>query len=323
MELIRTTADIRKWANVIASFKPESLDHAANNVRNLVIDILGNTEYTNLASAYGSNTDTTSAEQKNLLPFAQRALVCLAMSRHFSSGLTEVSDAGIHISQSKDRKNIPADLRKENMRDYLRNGYDALQELLIFLHASGSTYTHWIASNECKKRLSLFCNNAKEFSQYYNIDNNFIVFDAIRDSIADVEAKFIEPILGATLTTSLRASVLARNLNANQKLLITKINSASAPLSIVDAIPNHLSKFTEWGIIQNADSVILKVDSFGVSSDSAISLRINAANKKGHAALYRLRQFLEDNASTYPDYVPLSFTKVELNKKTNKTFRAL
>lgn len=323
MELVRTTADIKKYANVLASFKPETLENSANDVRELVIDILGITEYTNLVAAYGGSTDTTTNAQKALLPYAQRALICLAMSEHYSSGLTEVSDAGIHLSTSKDRKNIPADLRKENMRKYLRKGYDALQSMLIFLHGSGNTYTHWIASEQRKTRLSLFVNNAIAFSKGYNIDNNFIVFDAMRDSIASVEQKYIEPILGKNLTTSLRASILARTPTDNQKLLIDKIIMALAPLAIVDAIPNHLSKFTENGIIQNADSVILKVDSFGTPTDSAISLRISAAQSKGHIALNQLQSYLEENAAIYTEYVPIGSNKVVINKKSNKTFRAI
>jgi hypothetical protein len=323
MDLVRNIADIKKWANTNATFSPATLEPAANQVKGYLIDIMGINEYNELVSAYGGNTDNTTNAQKALLPYAQRALVSLAMMEHFTSGLAEVSDSGAHLSQSKDRKGLPSDLRKEIQKSYQDKGFEALEQLLLFLQSSPSnTYPGWEASPEKAEHLRLFINSAKDFDRYYDIGKNFRLFLALRSTILDVESKYILPILGRQLFNQLKTAILNRNTSPQQKELIQTIQAAVAPMAIYHGIPKHADKFTDAGLIQNAQSMNYKVDIYEPSNPSIISLRIRDAEKQGMSAMNALEKFLRDNAANYPLYEVVSSPMESINAKDKKTFIA-
>jgi hypothetical protein len=324
MDLIRDISDIQRWAAVSVNFRPESLAPAAASARDKVTDILGSAEFFALSTAYGGATDTTTANQKMLLPFAQKALVLLALEEFFTTGLAEISNAGAHLSQSKDRRGLPADLRKEQQKRYRDNGYAALQQLLRFLHSSlPGQFPLWENSPEKAEHLSLFCNTASDFQQHYDIDQHFLLFLKLRPAIREVEQSYIEPILGPDLSLALREQIQVRQLTAADKRLLLRIRAALAPMAILHAIPKNADTFTTLGFLQHTTSHNYLPEMYLPSDKSIISLRIKDAERQGFKALHDLENFLQVNAESYPLYTPPVPPAQGLNSPDKKIFTIL
>lgn len=324
MELIRDISDILKWAKVSVNLESEVLIPSANEARDKVIDILGLQEYQSLVTAYGGETDTTTADQKALLPYVQKSLVNLTLEEYFTTGLSEISNAGAHLSQSKDRKGLPPELRKEQQKRYHDNGYAALQQLLQFLHSSPTDkYMLWRASEEKEEYLSLFCNTAKEFSKYYDISNNFYLFLKLRPSIRDVEKNYVIPTLGEELSAEIKAQIQNRNLSPNNKALLQVIHAALAPLTIFHGLPKNSDTFSEVGLLQHASSLNFKPEITQPSIPELISLRLRDAEKMGYKNIQDLRSYLIKKATLYPLFQVPEESNIQLNSKEKSIFTML
>ena len=323
MILAATTPEIKKWISVTTNFDAENLDPPSLAVKKFIVDILGDDEFNLLVTNYDSNALT--AEQEALLPYVQNAYVNLAMHHYIGNGgQLEISNAGVNINVTVDKKTAWEWQIKEHKAGLKTTGFNAIEELLYFLWSSpAGTYLLWRASAQKNKHLNLFCNSAKQFSEAYNIKENYALFRELKDTIAFVEMQYIVPVIQTAVANDLHNKIKNFSTSAIEDKLIEKITAALANKTIVHAIPKLASVFDELGIFENFTSMNMSVNSTNPVRDTGLSLRIREADKVGEKYLVDLARFIKDNALSFPLYVPDTSTPVQINTIENGFYTIL
>lgn len=323
MKICKTTDEIKLYAEVNATFESANLLPAEIKVVHIVKDILSDAEYDNLLLNYTNNTLT--AEQNKLLPYVQDAMVCLCMIKYVGAcGQAEISNAGIHLNLSKDRKTAFQWQIVDIKKHFKTEGYKALENLLHFLWKSGNTeYLLWQASDNKKEYLKYFVNDSIQFSKGYNIHGNFAFFLYLRDSIEFTEEQYIEPIIGQDLFNEIKSQILSNSVSPTNAIILKWIQKAVAYKTIYHAIPKLMNYVDEFGIQESFLSLALTTESSQPSRNEFVSYQLNEAEKNGESYLHKIRNHLIKNASTYPLYTIPTQTNLSINKKDSGFFTVL
>jgi len=312
MILASTTAEIKKWVSVSNNFEPENLIPSANEVKKYIIDIIGDVMFNELIFNY---PNALTPEQTEIFPIIQKSFVNLAMWHYADNGgQLEISQAGFHINTSKDRKTAFEWQINQVKRGFKLNGFNALQELLLFLWKSNPTsYLLWRGSANKDEHLQFFCNDAIAFSRGYNIQKNYLLFCELKDTITFVEQQYIIPVIQEVVAIDLKSKIKTLSLNGIESLLIDKINLALASMVIYHAIPKLANIFSEHGVFEKFSSMNITADASNPARDTTLSLRLREANNTGEKYLVQLGRFMLNNADEFPLYEPPTENNTSIN----------
>lgn len=172
---------------------------------------LGETTWADLVDAVENNTAT--ADELALLPYVRRPLALLTMYEYTKIGSVQFSEAGMFRTESEDMgMKSPYKYQENEYKNYMRrNGYEALELLLLFLDDRADTYTAWAAEVMPGHR-SLMINYARDFRAVYGKYVDRFTFEVIRPIIQDIETFAIRSTLGDTQYERLKAGILADDL---------------------------------------------------------------------------------------------------------------
>lgn len=322
MRIASTIAEIKKIIVVNANFKPTLLEPGELDAQEYIIQILGRDEFDALQTAYTANT--LSANQQKLLPYVQQAMVCLAMLLSGDELQLEISNTGFQINVSTERKTAFQWQIIAIKKRYKARAFKALQNLLVFLHKSTSTdFPLWYASDERKDFLQYFINDANAFSRGYNIQNNFSFFLFLRETMNDVEYKYIQPILGKALFDEIKTQILGNTISNANKEILKLIYPAVAWKTIHHAIPKLIGYTDEFGIQEDFISTTIDVKNATEFGNDIISLKIRTTDNEGETYLNRLNDYLIANATTYPLFVAPTESEVTVNKQERGFYAVL
>lgn len=301
MRIAKTTQEIKLYTEVNANFFPENLLPSELLAQKFVRDVVGNSLYDTILEHYTNNTLTIPEQQ--LFPFIQNVMVNFTMIFFCDAGQLEISNAGLQLNLSKERKTgfqwQILDLKKH----YKRKAFSALESLLNFLYNSLSTdYPTWHNSDNKKKYCSDFFLDATQFSSFYNIHNDFAFFLQLKPHLVYAGDDCILPILGDALSEDIKTKILNNNLSSNEKILLKYIQKALAYKTIAIAIPQLISHLDEFGISENYFSSSQTINASEPARNEFVSLLLRDCDKKGDTYLYKLRSYLNNNAETFPLY---------------------
>jgi Family of unknown function (DUF6712) len=330
MALFNTTSEIKNHLSINLNTKFENLKPVLNRVEEKYIqDILGDTEYTSLESAYQSLS--LSAEQTKLLEKCQDALANLTYLYYASTADINVSDIGFTV-QSTEQLAPASQWRVENFKsDIARDGYNGLEVLLKFLWANDTDYPDWKASTNNKEYRQFFINTATEFTRYYNIGRYFQLFTELRSTIRHMERLYIRPVISEAYFDELKAEILADTVSADNDLILDEfIKPALANLSIAHGAKGLAIDITSAGIFEHSKSDRGNIMVTTSASGGRLASALTEANILGKTYLNRLRKYLNENASAskYATYfnsdkyvAPVEDTHDPYDVSTSKTFK--
>lgn len=301
MALIDSQAIIARYVPVNKEFDPAVIAGSLVIARDLVIDILSPELYYLLEAQYDANN--LSAEQEELLPYVEEALVRLAIHDYSKDGQLLISNSGFHSAASDKRKTAWQWQINDTRTNLKFHGYQALQKLLRYLWASGNTFNEWLTSFNRVKYRSRFINEAEDFSQFYNINNNFCLFYNMRDSISYVEMHAIRPILCDDQYVQLKEQILNDSLTAANQVLLNYIKHTVANMAVAHAIPRLSALMSEAGIVEAFSSERQTLSASAAAREKVLSLMIRSAENAGYASRKNLEHFLRANAANYPLYI--------------------
>ena len=169
--IFKTTDDLKKYFSLTSGFTFENFKpFLASSLEDGLHQWLSKTQYTNLDTAYVGNTLTT--DQQNLLPYAQRSLVHLAMYKYSFLADKTIGVNGINVNTDDDNKMI-AQWRMEDLREYCLSEYDiALEQMLKFLETNKSIYIYWASSTSYTIYKECFINTNEAFNSHFKIAIN-------------------------------------------------------------------------------------------------------------------------------------------------------
>lgn len=311
--LLKTTEEIRQYCTAIGT----STDFTAlvpairQAEQEYIIPAMSAAQYAVIESAY--QAETIAGKNLQLLQFAQASLCYfVAWFQSTTNGIILTDGGNMEPTPSN---TTPARIAmiEASQEQFFQTANVNLDAMLAFMEANKSDFTQWTASEAYTLSKELFINSTAEYeSTGLRINKSRAIFMSIRPFISEVEQFTIRPILGKTLFDGLKARILDGTSTTSDKNLIKQISKALAYLSMLEALPTMNVKVTTNGlqISQSNNSVTQK----SLAKDNAKSQFYEQIHKTGSANLTRLREFLEENAADYPDYVTVA-TQMAAGKK--------
>ncbi|WP_201980356.1 DUF6712 family protein [Hymenobacter rubidus] len=237
--------------------------------------------------------------------YLQSGLVNLALAENLPLAQVQVSDSGVHISSTGDKKTAFQWQVNELRAAWVRKGFNFLERALDVLdqHLDDASVATWATSEAGTRSHQYFVNTAAQFSAHYNIGRSRLVYLALLPTLAKVERFSLEPVLGLDFYLELKEQVKDRDVTVdNQQLLDLFVRPALTNLTVAKAVP-------EIGLSLNGSALELNVyrfdDTERQQSDSRpgaplvdlLQQKVRAAVEDGHVYLQRLRAYLNANAS--------------------------
>lgn len=324
MEIVNSTEIIKKYFPINQDFTIGNLDGSLITA----VDKLSKFIPIELIEELNVDANTLSANQLKLLPYIQEPLVRLALLDYLDKGQMEISDAGAHVSKSE-RRGTPWEWQIDQTKTNLKfNGYNAIQKALTYLRSGeGDVFDFWTNSVQKINYGSNLINNADEFSEIYNIGNNFLLFVNIQPMLTAVQNVTISPIISTAQMDELRSQILNRSVTPENEILINLIKPVIVFNALISAIPRLSALFTEAGVIESYKSERQTIRATATTRDSIVSLLIRDLEENALKSKSLLEAFIVANASDYPIYessssfiTPEDVADVKINSAESKTF---
>jgi hypothetical protein len=269
------------------------LDSAA---RDYVQPYLSIAQWNKLVTDFEDNVDTDA--HNDLLKKARVALIHFAYLLYTDDGEMQISDRGFTRIEADDEKTAYSGQIEKFKRARLRDGWNAIEDMLRLLQAGKATYTLWAASDEYKDIKNFFIWTTAQYRKYRAI-KNLGVLDGLEGCALHIQDGIIKNNVGDTLYTLLKSELLADNFSADNLLIIPFIREAIAHLIVERGLDEGLIELSSDGIslvsFEDKDRGGLKTDPADMAR---LSLVKTEAKKKGEAAIKSLRNFLNANASS-------------------------
>lgn len=322
MIIAATKDEIKKWIKVNNNFDPKNLLPAENDAKYILYRFIGKPQYDAIETAYAANT--LSPVQLELHQFIQNAMVNLSYLYYIPEGQLEVSDAGIHINSSKDRKTgfnwQIIDLQKGAKR----RAFKAIEQMLQYLWKTPpATFPLWEADEASKEYKKFLINDSLTFNKSYSINNDFSLFLSIRDIIEEITNDYIIPTLGEALYDELHTQFISNTLSIFNKKLLAKVQKPLAVLSMNRALVRKSARLDEFGLQEDFQSMVLLINASNPARDSLLSAQLRESERIGEQTIHALRRHLIDKAVSYPLYTPPTPTDLKINDQQKGFYAVL
>jgi len=278
----------------LGSIKPTMLAAFRNHIRAW----LGDAQWNILVT----NADAPSQEEEALIEYVRTPLAMLTMYEYSKIGSVEFGEMGLHRTETEDRKGAYKYQENEYREYMLRNGYEALEQMLSFLEDNEADYPLWQISAGYDRNKSLYINTASDFRDAYSFNIDRYTYESFRALMADVETFAILPVLGSAQHQALKAAIKAKNATSEQNAIINLIQKAVAHFTV------ELAAIRNWVTIK--DNALHQVNREGdqgllsaaPASDNSVSALLSQNNLLANRHISYLKQYLSDNIDNYPLY---------------------
>lgn len=298
-ELFSTFADFKNYVGgrVNTSLELDSLAPTIwETARRHVVPNLSQTEYDALVTA--ANATPTDA-QTVLLPFVKRTVALLTMYEYSKVAAIEISDSGIHRTETETRKAAFRYQEKAYQEEAREKGYDALELMLKFLSDNAANYSGWAATEEAKRHREPLLNYASTFRVLTDYKCDRYTLEALRPIISSVQMFGVEKQLPSSFWTGFITRHVAGTLTAAEKAVRTLMQKAIAHKALEEAQTQH------WVHVQAGR--VFVVEEFGEQN------QYNKTSPTGQLASLSQRnvlwsdrytcawkQYIVDNADDFP-----------------------
>lgn len=227
------------------------------------------------------------------------SLANLTMVSYVDFAQVQISGSGVQII-STEREKTAFQWQINNLKtNYSRKGNNGLEKALAYLEAHAEAFPAWAASDVAKTTRGYFITSATTFSEFYNISNARLTFQALGSLLRKTERFRLEPVLGTDYFDELKQQLRDGAVTAeNEKLLDDYVRPALAHLVMAQAIG-------ELGFALNGNALELNVyrpdDANSKESDPGLTqlleLKADQALDDGEHFLRKLTKHLNSTAS--------------------------
>lgn len=303
--LLKTIDEIRQYCTAITSgMLFEAVIPAIRQAeQTYIIPAMSQAQYDIINTEYQAGT--IAGTKLKLLKFAQASISYFVAYHQSTINALQLTDGGNMEPTPNNTTPARMALIESSQDHFFDTANINLDVMLTYMELNKADFTAWVASEAYTLTKELFINSTAEFEATgLRINKSREIFMSIRPFISEVEQFTIRPILGKTLYDGVKARILDGTTTTADKKLIKQISKALAYLSMLEALPTMNAKITTKGlqVSQSNTSVTQK----SLAQDKAKSQFYEQIHKTGSANLTRLREFLEENAADYTDYVTMA-----------------
>lgn len=248
-----------------------------------------------------TNQATPDAAQTALLPYVQRPLALLALYEYAHIGGIQFSESGMMRMETETMKSAYKYQETEYKDWMLRAGYQAIEDMLIFLQANANDYPLWDVGKDAHNELLL--NTAQLTRQYYSTNLDRWTWEHMRPAIADVEQFAIIDTIGQHQFDDLTLGRSQSDLTAAEQKVIKLLQKATAHLAIDEAVARNYVRLQGGNVVQmEQDKEHNGSASAKIAMPEGVNLKVNRAKSHGNRYLNQARMYLDDNTDAFPLY---------------------
>lgn len=305
--LFKTTAEVKKYINVDVNMKFDKLKPSIEDAeRRFIVPLLGPTFYDAFNAAYTAAAtvpDDLTTDNKNLLPFIQRALAFYAGSLMVDEIGVQVGDLGIQQQFNQNSQPAPQAKVQRLIMKYLTSADKAADELLEYLelNASLTVYAAWFTSDYNTKLSGCIVYKTSIASQYIDINDSYRIFQRLKKRIRDIEASYVKRLICTDQYDALITQLRANTLTEANAALVEKLEPIITKKALYLTLPSLSISVEPEGLMMYSsnDSVVQKqIASAEEKKQLMISLKEGDFGYENDEAL--LDAFLKDNLADYP-----------------------
>lgn len=269
---------------------------------NYIRPILGKDLYSVISTSYAAETMTD--DEAALHEYIKPAVAHLAVAQFVPKGNLHLGNNGLQAQHSSDSKPAFEHQVLALQRSLTGNGFDALDELIIYLESVTNTdFPDWLTSEGCTLVRNNFINSALDYNDHVpKIKRSRYLFEQVKPVMTRLEKKLIKSVVGNELYDLLKAEIQADGLSAVNAELVTKIAPAVAHLSWAESL-------VELSLMVDQEGVHMLNNTFSGTNRAkqpadpqAVTQSMEHHRNLGNGALEDLRAFLVENLSDYPLY---------------------
>jgi len=284
--LFTSIAEIKDYISADISSDIRTILPYVKQAEKYVVDIIGSALYDDLISVVHHNNDQE--KLKDLLVKVRLPLANFAYFLAIAKLNVNVGDTGFTVTVSSSLE--PAsEWRVKDFRNSVENsGNDALEELIEFLETNKKHYPKWTQSKAYSFQKKFFINNAKEMNDSVYLEIKRIDFLKLKQYIFQTEQSDILPYLGMRFFGKLKAEMFSDKLIDDNLFIVNNfIRPALCYLTFHKQQPNENYRL------------------------------------EGARYLAQLQEYLDSNASKFPDYIisdnytDPTIAKVSINSATS------
>jgi hypothetical protein len=253
-----------------------------------------------------------------------------ALAKWVPLGQVNIDTTGIRIASTENNKTAFQWQVNQVVDTCNENGFQALDEALIFLADNIVDFEVYQSSEEFKQNASLFLSSAKEFCRFYSpMSNSPVQFLKMRSIISKVEDFYIKAVLLPDLYQDLKTKISSgTTLSDEEKKLIALIKPAVAHLTIAKATYELSASINANGFLVFDNTAARDVLDNKKTAGTELIRISNAAEEDGRTYLSLLKSFLTDNKADYSLYTSdakylEATTLIDTNDGTKTFFSAI
>lgn len=184
---------------------------------------------------------------QELADYCKRIVANFAYAHFIPQIQVQVSDSGIQIVSTGNKKTAFQWQINDLQRNYIQNGYDAIEEVLEFLTENFKEFPIWHESEAFTEATNCLINNAKTFNKYVFIHENRLLFTEMKPLLQRVERTRIYPIC-PKLFDKILIAAQKNKLSDKYKTVLEKAQTALAKLTMSEFMKIKTILIDEDGI---------------------------------------------------------------------------
>lgn len=227
--LFLTIEELRLFITVDISSRIETVKPYLLEAKKFIVDIIGQTTYTELLEYYNDTEATPDEALDALLPYVQLPLANFAYMLGIHKLFVQVGETGLVRSETSSF--TPASLQEIEVmkKAFASSGYNALEELILFINANEADYPDAYAHLFAKR---FIVNCATEMNNLIFVEVTNLDFLDMKKIINLIEQNTIRETLGTNLFATIKEEIASGTISeANQAILDNYISPAVAHLA--------------------------------------------------------------------------------------------
>jgi hypothetical protein len=305
--LFKSTAEVKKYINIDVNMKFDKLKPSIEDAeRRFIVPLLGDAFYQEFNAAYTAAVtvpDNLTDDEKNLLPFIQRALAFYAGSLMVDEVGVQVGDLGIQQQFNSNSQPAPQAKVQRLIFKYITGADLAAEELLEYLevNASGAKYATWHASDYNTRLSGCIVYKTSIASKYIDINDSFRIFQRLKKRIKDIEASYVKRQICQPQYDQIVDQLRAGTLTEANTMLVEKLEPIIAKRSLYLTLPSLSISVEPEGIMMYSinDSIVSKQIA-SAESKKQLMFSLKEGDNGYEADEAELDAFLQENIADYP-----------------------
>jgi hypothetical protein len=240
------------------------------------------------------------AETDPILDYIRRPLARLTMYEYVKIGSVQMSDIGITTRTTENETVAYRYLQKQYADDMLVKGYEALEEMLVFLMSNRTAYPLWFNGQGGVRHTELLVRYAAQLRLHYGMDVSRYSYEILRGILRDVEYMAFDGVLPAQFAEHLRTVNETTDATPSEQKALMMAQAVITHFAIEEGVRRFWVQFNGRSVTHAETVGDQATTNQKTGSDNAVKMKLRHHELWANRHVSRLIAFLKKNKAEFP-----------------------